>query len=49
MGRLIVTDRRVALIFGVLGVGLGAWLLTQAYDARGQRRPLLIRLLPSLG
>lgn len=46
MGRPLVHDQRTALIGGVLCVVLGAWLIHEAYDARGQRAPFLLRFLP---
>lgn len=46
MSRPVVPDRRVALIGGLLMAAGGAWLLTQAYDARGRKRPWLLRLVP---
>jgi hypothetical protein len=46
MGRAIVPDRRAAILAGVLFVSLGAWLLYDAYDARGRQRPFVLRLLP---
>lgn len=44
----VIKDRRAALLFGVLGVAGGSWLLWQAYEARGRTRPLAIRVLPGL-
>lgn len=48
MTRPLVTDRRWALLLGVLGVGGGSWLLWQAYEARGRPRPLVMRILPGV-
>ena len=39
MARLVVTDRRWALLLGVAAVAAGSWLLSQAYEARGRSRP----------
>lgn len=44
--RPVVPDRRAAVLAGVLCVCLGAWLLFDAYDARGIARPFALRLLP---
>lgn len=41
-----VPDRRTALLAGVGCVVLGAWLIYDAYDARGRQRPFWLRLLP---
>lgn len=45
--RPVVPDRRAAQLAGVLCVSLGAFLLYDAYEARGQSRPFVMRLLPS--
>jgi hypothetical protein len=45
--RPVVPDRRAAQLAGVVMVAAGAWLLYDAYEARGQSRPFLMRLLPS--
>ena len=47
MSRPRVPDRRTALVGGVLLVSLGAWLLYDAYEARGRSRPFALRLLPA--
>jgi hypothetical protein len=47
MSRPVVADRRAAVIFGMIGVVGGAWLLSQAYEARGKDRPLWARVLPA--
>ena len=44
--RPFVRDRRAALIGGLLLAAGGAFLLYDAYDARGRRRPYLLRVLP---
>ncbi len=46
--RLVVPDQRAALVGGLLCFAAGSWLLYQAYDARGRKRPLLVRLFPNL-
>lgn len=46
MSRPHVPDRRTALLAGVALVSLGAWLLYDAYEARGRTRPFVMRLLP---
>ncbi len=45
--RPIVPDRRTAQLAGIVMVSLGAFLLYDAYEARGQSRPFALRLLPS--
>jgi hypothetical protein len=42
----VVPDRRTAQMAGVGFVFLGAWLLYDAYEARGRQRPFWTRLLP---
>lgn len=44
--RPVVPDRRTAQLAGVSFVCLGAWLLYDAYEARGRTRPFLMKLLP---
>lgn len=41
-----VRDHRVAQAAGVACVVIGAWLLYDAYDRRGRRRPFALKLLP---
>lgn len=47
MSRPVIPDRRTAQLGGVLFVCLGAWMLYDAYEARGRSRPFGLRLLPS--
>ncbi len=47
MSRPVVPDRRAAQLLGITMVCAGAFLLYDAYEARGQSRPFLMRLLPS--
>ena len=42
----IVPDRRTAQLAGVAFLSLGAFLLYDAYEARGRQRPFWTRLLP---
>lgn len=42
----VVPDRQLAVLGGVASICLGAWLLYDAYDARGRQRPFLMRFLP---
>lgn len=44
--RPVVPDRRTAMLAGFGFVTLGAWLLYDAYEARGRQRPFLTRFLP---
>lgn len=46
MSRPVIPDRRTAQVAGVLMVSVGAWLLYDAYEARGRSRPFAMRLLP---
>ena len=46
MSRPVVPDRRAAQLAGLAFVGLGAWLLYDAYEARGRTRPFVMRFLP---
>ena len=43
----VIPDRRTAQLAGVALVTLGAFLLYDAYEARGRSRPFLMRLVPS--
>jgi len=43
----VIPDRRSAQVLGVTFVAVGAYLLYDAYEARGQSRPFILRLLPS--
>ena len=45
-GRPVVPDRRTAQMAGVAFVCVGAYLLYDAYEARGRSRPFWTRLLP---
>ncbi|MBN9327733.1 hypothetical protein [Cellulomonas sp. 73-145] len=45
MARPVVTDRRTALVAGLLCVVAGSWLLSQAFEARGRSRPLWARIV----
>lgn len=47
MSRPVIPDRRTAQLTGIVFVSLGAWLLYDAYEARGRSRPFALRLLPS--
>lgn len=49
MSRPVVPDRHVALVGGLLACAAGAWLLSQAFESRGRKRPYLLRLLPGGG
>lgn len=42
----VVPDRQMAVLRGVAFVCVGAFLLYDAYDARGRSRPFLMKLLP---
>jgi hypothetical protein len=42
----VIRDRRTAQLAGVLFVSVGAYLLYDAYEARGRTRPFAMRLLP---
>lgn len=46
MTRPVIGDQRTALLGGVLFVVLGAWMIHEAYDARGKRPPFALRFLP---
>lgn len=46
MSRPVVPDRRTALLGGIALITLGAWLLYDAYEARGRSRPFAMRFLP---
>jgi hypothetical protein len=43
-----VADQRTALLAGALCLGLGTYLIYDAYDARGSRRPYWLSFLPGL-
>jgi len=43
----VIRDARTAQLAGVACVCVGAWLLYDAFDARGRSRPFWARLLPS--
>lgn len=42
MTRPRIRDRRVALAGGYAALVLGVWLLRDAYDRRGRRKPYLV-------
>ena len=42
----VIRDARRAKLLGVLAICAGSFLLYDAYDARGQSRPFLTKLLP---
>lgn len=42
----VVPDRRTALLGGVGCILVGAWLLYDAFEARGRNRPFVMRFLP---
>jgi hypothetical protein len=44
--RPVVPDRQTAQVFGVLCIAAGAFLLYDAYEARGHARPFWTRFLP---
>lgn len=46
MSKPVVPDRRAALLGGITLITLGAWLLYDAYEARGRSRPFAMRFLP---
>lgn len=43
----LVANQTLAAAVGAALVLAGAWLLHQAYDARGESRPFVLKLLPS--
>lgn len=46
MTRPVVANRHLALAAGIAMVVAGAFLLTDAYERRGRRRPFVMRFLP---
>ena len=44
--RLLVRDRRKGLLLGYGAVVLGSYLLYEAYEKRGRRRPFAARFAP---
>lgn len=46
MATVQIRDRRLAQWGGYAAVALGSWLLWQAYEARGRRRPFAAKFLP---
>lgn len=42
----VVPDRQMAVLGGVVFMCVGAFLLHDAYDARGRSRPFVMRFLP---
>jgi hypothetical protein len=43
-----VRDQRTAVLLGAASLALGAWLIYDAYDARGKPRPFALHFLPGL-
>lgn len=43
-----VADQRTAVVLGAVCMAAGAFLIYDAYDARGARRPLWLSFLPGL-
>lgn len=43
-----IADQRTALVLGAASLCLGAFLIYDAYDARGARRPFALHFLPGL-
>jgi hypothetical protein len=46
VNRPVIRDQRAAQFTGVILVCVGAYLLYDAYEARGRTRPFAMRLLP---
>lgn len=46
MSSPVVSDQRTAILGGIACITLGAFLLYDAYDARGKSRPFALRFLP---
>lgn len=46
MSRPLVGDPQAAKLAGVACIVVGAFLLYDAYDARGKSRPFALRFLP---
>lgn len=44
----LVKDQRTALYTGAACLALGAYLIYDAYDARGARRPFWLHFLPGV-
>lgn len=44
----LIPDRRTAVLAGFAFVSLGAFLLYDAYEARGRQRPFVTRFLPGV-
>lgn len=48
MSRPVIADKRAALLGGLVCAIGGAWMLTQAWEARGATRPWWARLIPAV-
>lgn len=48
MSRLRIQDRRTEVAVAAVCLAVGTWLIYDAYDARGHRRPWALTLLPGL-
>lgn len=44
----VVRDKQTALVGGAVCLVAGTWLIYQAFDARGDRRPYWLSMLPGL-
>lgn len=44
----VIKDQRTAVLAGAACLALGAFLLYDAYDARGARRPFALHFLPGV-
>lgn len=43
-----IQDRRTEIMVAAGCLAMGSWLMWDAYDARGKRRPWALSLLPGL-
>jgi hypothetical protein len=43
-----IQDRRTEIVVGALCLAAGSWLIWDAYDGRGRKRPWALHLLPGL-
>lgn len=48
MSALRIQDRRTEVLVAAGLLTLGSWLMWDAYDGRGRRRPWALSLLPGL-